>query len=294
MKLIIFLLVIVFPFSAISLEMESIDVSGYSFVTQGDNQCVPTSFLYMLKIGRSPISNIYESLPGATDSEKLEQLVSQGLNTISSGDGKPFFSQTIGTGHESFQEWFDKIEKNSGFDYSLYKTEMLERKIGEKDPGDFLSRIHNKLIKSLENDLPVMLAVELRVDDHIANISNFEYDHAVVVVGVQREIHEFEMGFTVQYLDPNSGRLFTAFIYEELNDPFDAYLYDSPVDISSTWSQSSSRRVKNSRGAQISSPYLRIAAPSLGGGVSLGWKQSKDMFIDVMVRFNYEMFNFVL
>ncbi len=265
-----------------AFEFETLNIENFDFIEQSQNECVPTSFLYLMKLGNPELSRAYDSIPGASDQEKLESIIDVGLTHRSTISNTPLFERSSGTKRASFQQWIDILLKSKDVSEPVYQTQMIHRLETESSPGVFVRRIHSLIIDSLRQQVPVMVGVELSKTDHEIRDFIYELSHALVIVGVQKELSNSETGFAIWYLDPEYGEIFAGFIYEELNQPFNAQIFETPESADSTWSDGSLGVIKPG-GRYVSSPYLRLEAPSVGQDMTLGWDQTRNLFIDTIM-----------
>lgn len=276
-KYLFFIFISLFTFRAMAVfEFESLKLGNHEFLAQSANDCVPTSFFYMLKYGNTDLRKAYDAVSGESDNMKLATIIDFGLKNH-------FFDSNDGAKRMSFQPWMEALLQKGGAPTSLYQTSMAHRLEGEEDPGTFVRRIHSKILSSLKKQVPVMIGAELSRTDHNRN-SDFSYElsHTIVIIGVQKELSDSEAGFAIWYLDPAFGEIFSGYIYEELNQPFNARVFESPESEAWSWSDGKLGVVK-SDGAFMSSPYLRLVAPSIGSMISLDWDQTRNLFVDTMM-----------
>ncbi|MEM7646084.1 MAG: hypothetical protein AAF203_04170, partial [Pseudomonadota bacterium] len=206
-------------------EFESIEINDFNFLQQAQNECVPTSFLYMMKFGNEKMKEVYQSLPSDNDRQKLNDILDLGMNSERNNIG-PLFNSS-GTDRVSFQKWMDALTSENGHPQPLYKTMLANRNDDETEPGHYLRRIHALILASLQEEAPVMAGIELSTSDHKERDLIYELSHAVVIVGIQQSLSSSEMGFAIWYLDPTQGEIFSGYIYEELNQPLDARIFSS-------------------------------------------------------------------
>ena len=124
-----------------------------------------------------------------------------------------------------------------------------------------------------------MALVQFRYVSFEDETSYFSFGHYVVITSVQDELENGDLGFMVKYLDPETGTVFSAYIYEDINDPFNANLWDltySPYN--ATWS-AGKLGVYNYDNQFVSSPYLRFVAPLISPKTRWRW----DVAIDSML-----------
>ena len=279
----LFLLLFLFSFQVQAfMEFESLDLKTTEFIRQEQSQCVPLSFLYMLKLGTDEMNHVYDNLSGADDEAKLLSLVNDGAEQLSSRLGTSFFDKIEGTDRIVVSEWFDALFKAQGLSNSGYSSFMLHRLKTETTPGEFLRRVHQQMLSSLKSKKPIMLNAELTTTDHQKKDYYYEFAHAFVLVGVQSEINDFDLGFTVWYLDPVTGQVSSAQIYEEVSQPFNSMIFSDAETIDGEWSDGQ-WGVTNAQNEFISSPYLRLNAPVMGSEFALNWDMSRNLYVNLML-----------
>lgn len=262
-------------------EFQTIEIDDSVLIQQSPMACVPTSFLYMMKFGNKDLKAAYEAIPGKNDLDKLNDIIEFGGNSQGNKVGV-FFDPDSATSRAVFEKWMDTFLTDKGLSKDIYTTFMANREESETRPGAFISRVHHKILKSLANQIPVMTGVELTTIDHSSKEMTKELSHAIVILGVQKALSDSEAGFSIWYFDPVHGEIFSGYIHEELHQPFNADIFESPENINGRWSDGELGVIARG-GTFISSPYLKIRAPSIGDDVSLGWDQTRSPYIDVLM-----------
>ncbi len=271
------------PWSALGIDFISVETPDSQLVHRVENECVPTSMFYMFKLGPEPMQDIYKTLPGETDDDKLNAILDRGLDTASDLSGRPLFDPEVGVNRQDFQQWIELMQENTPVSDWPFTTQLLSRLPGEKTPGVFLNRIHRELSGSLQRGVPVMLGVSFDYTDHTEKDFFSIKSHAIVVVGIQKNLRDQEYGFAIEYIDPFSGHTFSAYIHEEMNQNFKAQIFSSLED-SENWTISDdSHSVINRFGQAISSPYLILTGPSIFPDLALNWDHTRNLLVDTMV-----------
>ncbi|MFK5924367.1 MAG: hypothetical protein QM496_19500 [Verrucomicrobiota bacterium] len=107
----------------------------------------------------------------------------------------------------------------------LERLELSRRK-GEGD-HDFLERVHGELSSSLRRGVPPMIQLRsyaaLRDKQGSSKVMwQATNNHFVVVTRVPAVLREQDGGFAIDLIDPNGGRLLTAYVFGERHLPFRA------------------------------------------------------------------------
>lgn len=247
----------------------------------GGMACVPTSILYMLKLGNSKLQTIYQSLPGENDSEKLASIVQEGLSLPSTAEAenrRTVFNQEFGSHMLDRQKWIEHLALQTGSPIPKLSYRVVHRPLDEKVAGRFVRRIHSMILNSIQKGYPVIFGIEIRSTDFDDGLSGNFFSHASALVDVQSRIPDGDLGFMVQFFDPNTGRKTSAMIYEEINIPFNARIWDRNLPSNSEWSEGR-YGVFNFDNEFVSSPYLKIAAPTLIPYASFSWQEKIDAFV---------------
>ncbi len=245
----------------------SLAPENISLITQhtaGDKACGPTALLYAFKLGNKGMRGAYSKLPGATDQEKLKSLVSQ-------LSGMP--SQVI-----YHQKRLDEKEGMSAQDLFAAANDLLpglqrmnfDRSEKEGEIGTFLKRVHQNLLNSIANGVPVMAIVVPYMASFEAkknrNTWSEHNGHYVVITGVPDALSDDALSFSVEYLDPDTGKVGRANLYEEVTRSF--WARREKLNGIGEWIHP---EVRNGQ-REVASPYLGFMAP----GLNLTPPQAKD------------------
>lgn len=228
---------------------------------------------------------IYEGLLGEDSREKLNYIVNLGHYSFSNISGMPYFNDERGSNDYDQEDWLSVLAYATGNPAPPYQFRRINRNEDEHDPGVFLKRIHSQVLNSIRGGYPVIIAVQYRTINYEENISRFDHGHSAVIVGVQEELPDYDLGFLVKILDPALGYVYSAYIYEELSDRFNASIFDN--DGVDTWSDGQ-LTVTNNSGLDVSSPYLRISAPNMSARNRWDWREDVDVFIDSLMIYESE------
>lgn len=259
-------------------------------VTQSDMKekmgCVPTAMFYTFKLGGPHLNSLYKALPGSNDAEKLRYVMDFGkqLPVKAPGVSHPFvFDSEKGTPVLEKQNYVESLAGHLRQPPPKLSYLQAHRRQDETVAGSLVQRIHGHILEAIENATPVNMGVNAHATGFSDNLSDSIFFHNVVVVDVQRQISRGELGFMIQYLDPNTGQKKTAMIYEEINTPFNATIWGREFEKGSSWSRGK-YGVNNYANKFISSPYLKITAPTLMPYKSVAWEESVVVFVtDVTV-----------
>lgn len=182
------------------------------------NACGPTALANCLKFGSPPLRSAWEGFVGTDDTTRLRFLIDRWFAGRQSGvfPGKKRLSFD-GTLEEDLAAAFNELAA----DQSLGKVQatFLDRQPGEKSPA-FLARVHEAISDSIKGGIPPLLSLKTyvarrfeRMDDQIAWEPSAH--HWVLVTGVRRELRDADLGFPVDLIDPDGGRLTSAYIFAE-------------------------------------------------------------------------------
>ena len=172
-----------------SFEFESIEIEDFEFIQQGQNECVPASFLKMFKYGNATLRSVYDGIPGDNDLEKLQDLIGFALEPGELAEG-PLYNPETGVNRVNFQRLIDAYSMAVVGEPSPYTAALAHRQETETQPGQFLRRIHETILNSLAHQAPVMAGLELSTTDHQAQDFIYELAHAIVILGVQKKLSD--------------------------------------------------------------------------------------------------------
>jgi hypothetical protein len=143
-------------------------------------------------------------------------------------------------------------------------VEALERKEAEFRPHRMLDRIHTRFKELAEKGSPAVLLLRSMLKYHDASAGTFSWDrvggHFVVFKDVQRELRDDEQGFSIQILDPQSGKVQTIYVYEETMLGFAA---EGEPEAGCTSGAELKRFVSSEMGYDVLSPYLKVLMPRI-------------------------------
>ena len=229
-----------------------------SLVTQrsaGEKTCGPTALLYAFKLGNKAMRGAYEKLPGATDQDKLKALVS----LVSKKPSRVIYHR----------KRLDEKDGMSAQDLFATANDLLpglqlenfDRADKEEEIGAFVKRVHQSLLNSIANGVPVMAIVVpyMGTFEEKKNINTWsEHNgHYLVITGVPETLANGALDFSLEYLDPETGKIDRASLYEEVKRSFWARR-EKPNGVGE-WIHP---EVRNGQRI-VESPYLGFMAPSL-------------------------------
>ncbi len=248
------LLIFLINFNLYASYFIELDLPQDRFITQSEsgfsNACTPTSLLYLLKL--NPNRESYSNIPGENDFQKLDYIIEQGLSLSSPYDSSVVFDES-GTAVDVDAYWLSALLPDE-YEDPFFK--FGNRLPHEQSKGDFLKRIHNTIKSFIESGKPIKIGAHFR---RVADSnSEFALGHSVVVIAVQEKLEEGDLGFMIKYLDPVKGAIFSAYMYEDINERFNAPIWDE--EFNSSWS-ANTLGVYNDNDEFVSSPYLRLVAP---------------------------------
>jgi hypothetical protein len=268
------LVLLMFIVSIHSARANAVLGTGYGFhslfdeksqlVTQsagGPRACGPTALLYAFKFGNPVMKAAYAQFPGSTDSDKLKNIVKifgkrPSKTTYHSVRLDPNNGMAPLDVHATVN---DMLSARDG--QPILQSQTLARETLESKPGAFLKRVHASLRTSILNKVPVVSIIVPYAGkfdgEKNTNVWSEHNGHYVVVTGVPDSLPEESLGFSFQYLDPETGRMDQAFLYEEVERTFLAR-----KETGNGANQWIDNKV-NFKNREVSSPYLTLTAPGL-------------------------------
>ncbi|MFT5471167.1 MAG: hypothetical protein ACI8UO_006300 [Verrucomicrobiales bacterium] len=202
-------------------EVETVDQNIYSSMA-----CGPTSVLNAVKFGAP---EVYQKLLGADDETRLRFVIDRYFRKPSvTRDNAKRFEEAGGVGHKDLAAAMRDLAEEHG----LPKVQSAEvvRKEDEKE-REFLFRVHHALRTSLRNGVLPIVALRSQVSRQNPGTGEWKWeamtDHFVVITSVPDRLHEGELGFAFEMIDPDGGYTSTSFIYTERRHEFAAFQGES-------------------------------------------------------------------
>lgn len=207
-----------------------VDVDAGKLVKQqlypdSSEACGPAAMLNVLRQGTPKMQAAYASLVGADERRRLRFVIDRYFNNKVS----MVFPRAKRLGHHGvfpldLKNACNDLLKENGIE-ALSRLD-LSRKEGEAD-RDFLQRVHGELKRSLRRGVPPIIQLRsyaaLRDKQGDAMVMwQAANNHFVVVTRVPSELRAQDDGFAMDLIDPNGGRLLTAYVFGERHLPFRA------------------------------------------------------------------------
>ncbi len=183
----------------------------------GDNACVPATLLNALRCGPADFQRCADALPGGTDRERIEGIIS-GAGSMPSlvEAGQPCYSDTIGVRAEDIAPMCARLL--AGASSGAPSGRYFDR-VGEEDVRAQVVRTHGLLLASLTAGVPVVLSLRAftanRPDESKEILWNGLGGHAVLLVALPRAVGAGALGFPMRYVDPWTASVNEAYVRGE-------------------------------------------------------------------------------
>lgn len=127
----------------------------------------------------------------------------------------------------------------------------LQRSASEVKEGLFLKRVNQVLADSVEAKIPLISGFRFSLNE------GGSLGHTVLITGVRKlpSLHKSNSDFEIEFLNPLHGRVEKLYVYEELQESFEAFIYNLE-NSEAVWSKDH-LFVLNGK-EMISSPYLKL------------------------------------
>lgn len=156
--------------------------------------CQITSMLYTLKLGNPEYRNSYEKIPGSSDIEKIQSLVSQfGAQKSRDKVNEPAFSEKYGTNPNDLPWMFQSLVSGSA---PLKTITYLIPKAYSQKTSNMIDDFHQQVVSSLSLGKPIMIQLLY---------TNPSFSHAVVITGIERQASSSKK-LNIRILDPMTGK----------------------------------------------------------------------------------------
>lgn len=202
-------------------ETETIDQNIFSA-----KACGPAAVLNAVKFGAP---EVYQRLLGSDEETRLRYVIDRYFRKASViRDGARRFHEASGVGHADLAAAMRDLAEEHGLP-EVQAGEIL-RKDDEME-REFVFRVHRLLRGSLRKGVLPIVALRSQVSRQDSETGEWRWeamaDHFVVITSVPDELHEKELGFSFEMIDPAGGYTSTGFIYTERMHEFAAFQGDS-------------------------------------------------------------------
>lgn len=248
------LLAFVFPQAVALADGESVGVAVDvgRVLRQGDldaNACGPVCLVNALEFGDEACRKMLAALPGETPARRAVGILERfgGRPSRDYGEGRRVRSDGISC--EDLTDIVQEVVASGGL---TARGEFLDRAENEADRS-FLHRVHGRLADALRAGRPPVVSLRsfaVAADEEQEYLWNGVAGHFVVVTRVPAKLADHELGFAFEFIDPESGRVESGYVYLERQRPFLA-------------ARGNAERYEWKRG----SPFLLVAAPTLSLGL---------------------------
>ena len=200
----------------------------------GMKACGPTALMNALRFSKGNESEILSKLVGARDTVRLRYLIDRwfgGRDSLVANGTKRYgphgcFAPDLLAG---FNEMLREHEQEPVAGQFLDR--VWSGKEGEKvaeSNGEFVRRVHELLVDSLRDGLPPVIGLRSFVArKHDGPASDIRWGparaHYVVVTSVPKKLAAHDLGFRFEYIDPNGGKIGSAWVFAEQHLSFRAF-----------------------------------------------------------------------
>ncbi len=190
-----------------------------------DKACGPAAMLNVLRFGTPEMQRAFAALVGGNDRPRLRFVVDRYFNNRQS----LVFPRAKRLG---FKGVFGLDLKNA-FNELLEENKLealvwmeLDRREEEGD-RDFLQRVHGELENSLSNGVPPIIqlrsyAAMRESEGNSRVVWRVAGNHFLVLTRLPSVLRKQDEGFVIDAIDPNGGRLVSAYVFGERQLPFRA------------------------------------------------------------------------
>jgi len=189
--------------------------------------CGPAAVLTL--IANAPtLKDVYEKIPGASSSQKLEYVIRHhGFILSEDHEGRRHrFHPEQGISAVDLRYFSEDILNDFSTNHPLTGSYLDRTDEEVKHPGAYVRRIHQMLKTSLTAGVPVV--VHLRSFSVGPDPKTSEpvwkglSSHYGVITKIPAELKSYDLGFSFEYVDPAGGKTYSGYLSEENIHPFAA------------------------------------------------------------------------
>lgn len=212
---------------SLGVEIDPAEIIDQHLFKDSRNACGPAAICNSLRFGNAKTRSIWYGFLGPERDKKLRFAIDRyflGRQSVVFPEMKRF--RPNGTEPEDLAAAYGEILT----DHKLrpVKGRFFDRQEDETD-SDFVARLHRQLADSLNAGVPPILSLRSFLaqrdeSDDSATGGKIAWkparSHSVVVTRVPKTLPEDELGFRFELIDPNGGKVRSAFVYAEPQQAF--------------------------------------------------------------------------
>lgn len=196
-------------------EYISVDVDPSAIIDQdvySNMACGPTSALNALQFGNPQLQAQFRQLRGRTHTQKLKNVIIGLGDRPSVVEQGTLYNESSGMKADDMLPFMRALLPDSPYIKGMY----FDRQQGESSDAH-LKRIHRQLKRSLAVGVPVVTSLR----SFAAQPDNTGYKwqgvaaHFISITGIPAQLRPGQRGFSVEYIEPGTGKLASAYLHTE-------------------------------------------------------------------------------